>query len=1061
MKVTTKPSSAAKYKAHSSFRWSMISNLSCFQIEKTLLVLLLGLTTVIYIATTAHCVYPGTSATCMAKATGLLPSISITHPLWLAFSKLVALIPISTNVVRLNFFSVVCGILSTYLLFKISSRIIFELLEDRNDIILVVPTDNLNKNMQTGENPENFNKGQFVTAVCGGFVSALSFAFCTPFWIASTSLHLHAFNTLLFLIILHYALKFIFEGNIKLCTATIFLCGIAIVESGQFSILMLIIIFFLFIYGIRSELVSDSFILLFIAAVFMGAIFNLTILFALQISEHTFSADNIIPTLLNLAKSHIHDIQSALPAKGWTLIILQTFLPLWITQKGIKLFLCYQDETSKWKWGIVFLSMTLVCSYFLFNLPGSAWSIAKEGSYLPVFPYLGLSLAAGNVFAYWFSLAFTRRTDENNDIAVPKRSLRILSVAVCCYLLIVAFIAIPRNFSDSNGKSAAFVDNTVKLLMDEITEKDFLITDGLFDMNIHMMKKQNNIKLSVVKIPPRHIRLNMDQKTPTSAPFKLISRNEVKNLKPDIEQFITQWMKKNRHSADRIASLIEPQIWNNAGIIPIPQGMSYTAASSISDTNTSVLLINHTVELNKALAILNSCKPTRPALKRIHAEMICHLSRVTNDLGVYLENAGDMPNALRAYEKALKINSDNVSALLNIYGVVVRPGYDSKFHKFDKLIKTKTSKPDCYTSLTKKIMQSGALKHQQTDKMFSDVINKSGNKSTDPAKMIQFLDKWRKLYYHPAAKTPASLGLDAPLDQKAPNVYLSDTIRAVLEGKTEKAINLLDHYLSNNPKDFSAWALLAEIHFNNNNFEIVNSSIIPTMKRRMTAENAIFVDMTMGCYYKRKPNPDYTLARSSFLKALSSPHKLSTTCAALLDTDKKIGSAIYLKEDSEKILEIAPDNPEANAVLGSYNLSLKNLELAESHLQRSINARPSPEAYNDLAVVYLQQKKFEDAERCARKSICLAPYTYHAWDTLSNICIAQNKIKEAEEAINCAITLCPQKIQPYFTLINILIEKGNKQKALAYLQRIQPLLKHENSTIKDSYKKLYQSLSAH
>jgi len=186
---------------------------------------------------------------------------------------------------------------------------------------------------------------------------------------------------------------------------------------------------------------------------------------------------------------------------------------------------------------------------------------------------MGICLAMGNIFTYWVLLVFCWRTDESNDITIPHYSLRILSVVACGFLLTVAFISIPRNFSDSNGKSAAFVDNTVKLLMDEIKGKEVLLTDGLFDMNIHMMKKQNNTKLSVIRIPPEYSRLNINQKRPDPAPFKLMSMNEVRNRKPNVQQFLSQWMRKHRNSSDKIASFTDTQIWNNAGVIPVPQGL--------------------------------------------------------------------------------------------------------------------------------------------------------------------------------------------------------------------------------------------------------------------------------------------------------------------------------------------------------------------------------------------------------------------------------------------------------------------------------------------------------
>lgn len=231
------------------------------------------------------------------------------------------------------------------------------------------------------------------------------------------------------------------------------------------------------------------------------------------------------------------------------------------------------------------------------------------------------------------------------------------------------------------------------------------------------------------------------------------------------------------------------------------------------------------------------------------------------------------------------------------------------------------------------------------------------------------------------------------------------------------------------------------------------------MEKQMTDDNAVFIDLTMGCFYKRRPRPDYALARECFLKALNSGYHLPAIYSELLDTDKIIGSARYLKEDAEKILERAPDYPQANAVFGSSQLGLKNFALAEHHLLKSINSSPSPEAYNDLAVVYHLQEKFVEADQYARKALCDNPYFYQAWDTLSNVYLAQNKLREAEEVIHCAITVSPYKVEPYLTLANIYIQHSDKQKAIELLQKIQPLLKSENSNINRAYDALYKKIA--
>ncbi len=1025
-----------------------------------MLLILLILITLIYAATTAHCIYPGAPAAAMAKVAGLLPEVRPTHPLWLGVSKLVALIPVGTLAIRLNYFSALCGMLSIFLFFKITSMLICEMLFDKTSYMLTSDGNSDNPDKVRNFASYEFHRDADAADVLlqnvanhGGMAAALALSFCAPFWLASTSFHLVTFETMLFLLTLMLALHFILYGSNVACLIAFLLCGAGVVESGMYCIPLLAILFFIVKSAIQYDLLTDSFVLLLLAALMLGTALTLSLLLALDFAECGIDTARILPLLKNLALSHFNDIRGLLPRSGWALILLQALIPLAISINGIKQYFTAKDEIARLKWFILFIIVTAAALYLLFNLPGSAWSLARNGSYLPVPSYICLALTLGFVVTYWILLS--RETMTHLSLKVTRSPLLMRVAAVLSLFAIGGSLclAILLNYSDCDGNKADFFDAAAHRIMAEARHADYLVADNFYYMHLILLNMIDKTGLIIVKEAPLMPAPHLTSKSENEkAPFSLLTNSRDFVGQTDSSSTLHRWLRSRLNAGEMIAFLNHPRGLSEEYKI-IPQSFLYYACVPLASGKKNELAESEsTRETEKILQLLSSGTPCRPHLIRAQAHIRSHIGRISNDRGVFFETAGAPEAALAAYSRSLKINPASLTTLFNLYGYYLKHGSAQEINEYTQRITARIGGDGKDAADANTIVHTGVLFSQPPDMVFAEALN-AVNGQKDTERILALLNHWHRLYDKPSVSPPLTLGFSAPLIPRKPDLFLSEIVKVILNGETERAVNLLGAFLYKHPKNLTAWTLLAQIRIQNSDFTAIEQSILPKMYEIDAAGNP-YIFMVEGCYHKRKPQPDLRQARSFFLKALQAETPLPAVCAELLDTDRQIGAADLLKEDAQRILAIFPDHPEANMLLGSYHLSRKELDSAEYYLKRSIASEPMPESYNDLAEVNRLKGNSDAAEQYARLAIRIAPFFSPAWDTLGNTLLHRGRLDEAEKNIRFAITLKPDNLTPYLALADIYIRRGDHQRAASLLQRIQPKLDTKNVIIMKRYSDL-------
>ena len=1029
-------------------------------------------TLTVYLLTLAPGVVPGTSSLATGKVLRLLPGVPVTHPLWLLASRAVAVIPAFDTVYRLNLFSAVCGSIAAAWLFRITKRGIFELIRDSPAIRLVPvaddePVDHAPLAPADDSTPdtrpeEDSDTTEYFVATLGGVVTVLSFAFSAPFWIASVSLHATTFDLLLLLLAAELLTHYHFTGKTSTCVAAVFLLGLGVVESVAFVALAPFILALIFLASIRYNQLCESFLLLMLLTGLSGLTLNLILFTVLSDWGPAFNL-NLFPRLLSgLAHSHVKALMYGLPKVGWLLVCFQTIAPLLLAAVSIRKFSDQQDDSTRWKWGITNVLFTAFSVACLTNLPHTAWSMAREGGHLPVFPSLAVALAVGCFFVYWCLLATRSSYNAAFDLASPSRGSQLLGYSMCGLLGVVTLRTFHTNLDDSNGRKSAFADQVADAMILQVGPARCLVTDGTLDMNLIIRAHVTNKKLTVLPCLAEPVAAEQGT-AQKAAPFRLAMPGSTQPQKPSPEAFIEGWLRDHPREYAQVAVAGSPALWQRAGFVPVPLGMLYVGLPPTGTFNNTDLLARHTGLCQRIAPLLADDPSLRPELRRVQTRLRAYASRMANDLGVLFEKSGRVQEADSAYNEALRTDGKNLCACLNQYGLRLRVQTLGATQELANRIQSLSTEAASTEAFNDTVSRYGALTPQPADSLLPAVLAGYDLGTPPPANVIRLWEKWLGGASAVPGKRPSLL--TRPKDTVAPehpDIKLSQAIAMLLAGRSADAEKQLRLIVKNQPAHLSAWSLLAETLMNRGAFAEIRETVIPAM--RVAASRAghagTLIEMTQGCLFMRATPPNAAEARACFTHALEQDPKLPAASEELLHADMLLGNASYLEADALRILSHMPDHVAANAILGSRELAQKRYAEAESFLRKSIGCQATCGALNDLAELLRQQDKRAEAEQQARLAIRLKPDFYQAWDTLGNILLEGGRLDEANGSLRCALALGSKDPRLYLTLTRLRIKQGRFKDASQALAYSEPLLSHASVSLLEEHEQLKQQLCA-
>jgi Flp pilus assembly protein TadD len=138
-------------------------------------------------------------------------------------------------------------------------------------------------------------------------------------------------------------------------------------------------------------------------------------------------------------------------------------------------------------------------------------------------------------------------------------------------------------------------------------------------------------------------------------------------------------------------------------------------------------------------------------------------------------------------------------------------------------------------------------------------------------------------------------------------------------------------------------------------------------------------------------------------------------------------------------VQIAPDNPEANLLLGLTLANTKELDEAVQYSSKAVQLKPSYAGFYNLGLIYANQEKFDKAVEAFEKAVGLSPRSYQAWHQLGKVYATDLKFEKAIEAYGKVIELNPKFADAYQGMGSAYYWNNDKASADAQVARLREL----------------------
>jgi len=967
----------------------------------------------VYCWTLSPVVVPGASA--LAGLSSLHVGLGrelVGHPLWSIASHLFSTLPLGELPYRLNLFSALCGAGAVYFLFRLVSLALYDVMSEdcwRAQMEDAFWKDALSEeDARTGGQDRINNRGHLI-AMGGGAVSALAFAFSTPFWLASTSVHFQTFEILL-LLAAGYALMGYWAKSYMPCAVmAAFLLGLGVVESVYFLVVLPLALLGLLVGGSRHGHISVFFVGVLVLSFVVGALLAGAAQVGWLLHAGCFNHDLVrIATLWR--ESHADGLRAMIACKGGLLMLVQGLLPLLIVYSGRYYFVNthllnpsmddtqeYADQNSEehkvrlsgWFWWMTFFIFFGCAAYALLNLPGSPWSFSRESDYLPVIPLLGIAMTFGCVFSFVVLCGYGPQPGhaKGKNHAAPRnapRLPRIMSAGMMILACTLIAATVIRNKGEIEGQKALFVDLLCREILEAAPDAHCFVTDGTFDMSLSMQARL--LKREVVF-------LNIRTADATRHP---------------LAEFLVGWLAEHPEGASQVALLTAPELWYEAGFQALPGPLVYGGAPPDAKLNLKSLLNDQRIFWKKNKHLFAEGAPRSILLRNLQKEMKAQASRTANDLGVLCLHNNAREEARDAFSLALDMDPDNLCAWLNQCAPEAVDAQKKTGESSLMLLESVSARmqaPSSFDSLRDRERRYGALYLPAVEHL-ANLCNTLPD-SEYPEKRSTVMQQ-TQAYVRAAilANAEPSVAQQPSLKDTAIDEDMINIVEVITEGYSKAAENQLRNLLRIRRASLVAWSLLAEVLMTQGNSAEVQSTVLPEMRLIAGTKGSEWLDLTEGCLALLQATPDYRAAHEQFARVLQRKPELQEAQNLLIQTALALGDQALIEADCKAVMEHSPRHPLANIALGVLRLNQNRLEDAEKALSVSIASQPSSLAFNNLGETLRRMQRLQAAEGVTRRALLLQPECFQAWDTLALILKDQGRLEEAAEAHSRGLRLC-------------------------------------------------------
>jgi tetratricopeptide (TPR) repeat protein len=250
-------------------------------------------------------------------------------------------------------------------------------------------------------------------------------------------------------------------------------------------------------------------------------------------------------------------------------------------------------------------------------------------------------------------------------------------------------------------------------------------------------------------------------------------------------------------------------------------------------------------------------------------------------------------------------------------------------------------------------------------------------------------------------------------------------------GEFDRARVQLEELVELNPRNQSAWTLLAALHYSRQD----EAGLQACLKQIEQSSQPTFAGLILqGLIAMDRQNLEN--ARRFFEQALVQQPRNSILLGLMLQLDVRMNRPAEAEARVRQLLELDPEHAEANYILGSLQFRRLQVALAEASYRRSLARERKAETLNDLAWLLQTKGAFEEAETLAREALERNPLIATLWDTLGVILRKRGRLAESETALLKAASLNTEQLSIQVHLAELYAAQGARDKVRTLIVRL-------------------------
>ncbi len=1072
-----------------------------------------------YTLTLAGYMFPGDSARLLVQWTGIDALEFPEYPLWGYFVRLFGDAgPLSSVAFRTNLLSLVCGVVSAYLICRLMAFAVWQTVAHESCV--------------------RFSK---VAALSAGVVASLVFTFSTAVWQSATHLEHRIFDVMWALVAMRTVL--FAAGRPRLALPVAMAAGaivaLGLVESPIFVPLSVVVFFSFLLVLVKNGkgLYGPAALYLLTAAVAV-VVFVKCVSSGFVGTEAAAAADcsSALDVFLRILKTTLREVRSWFTRPGWLAIMALTVVPAVACVFAARRAL---NNDRRWSQYAFHVAMTL-CVACATATQLAPEAILRRFGILPVATSTLAALVAGYLAAYWYLLAkaplpVLEYREDGVDAAV--RFGRRLAPAFGVSMIVVLVLASLVNAFNCGKSRGAFADVCAREIIDSMGSRSWFVTDGTLDDHLRVAAASAGKDLNLICLQRDMNDAYLEELSGLveEKGLKAGSANLKMSIRLGVLPFIQDWFSGDTNIVNEAAIFGVPDFWYMAERTPMPENLFFGGVASAKSADGKAVARGFAGFWERMAPFLwternregsrNIARCDDP-VDSLRLQLRRHVGFIGNNLGVFLQDCGLDEEAFATYELVLNtIDPDNVSALFNEFEMA-RVGIKCALAKkleIERKLKAIVDDPKRRYVLWSLSRYYGYIR---TPEVFARMgyawarSGQTGNAIAQVQRAIDFvsadrqtgllnmmaaiyasgnqLKKSREVYERVLATDSrnrealmgmARIALQSGAEAEARS-YLEKASKAA--GGDAPGIEMAMLMLMNNdldrarmemqkvtdmhPKNLQAWSLLAGVLMQQADrakddaskakvMDELENTILPKMEALSSDPRDYFVQMTRGLVYMRKGPGFRKKARDALVIASMSRPDVAVAGDMILGLDIELDDGEAAERHARMVLRRDRHNRLANYVMGSLRLKEGDYSTAETFLRLSIDGeKPMAAALNDMAEVLRRLQRYGEAESFARKSVAAQPNLYVAWETLGSSLLDQNKnLDEAEKCVEKAIRLAKaelkvEDIRMQITLARVQIAKGSLDKARTTLRQLRKRLSELSNYDRDQLETLTKAV---